>query len=338
MRTSIYTSIFSFSLLLGGLGCEGCEESSSSTSGLEQRGSVANAPNNTKRPVVNGVEVIHAPRQPESQAPNHTNLIREPNAPDPHGGVFTLEEAVEGMPTDGQLVAEFNTTFGTFFCDLYADKVPNTVANFIGLARGKRAWWDARAGEWRLAPAYERTQIFKVVPDYMVQGGDYLNDGTGTVGYTIDDEPHSDLAHDEAGLLCMASSGENQNGAQWFVTDGPAPQLDEDDQFTIFGRCAQVDTIERMARVPQVEDNRPVTPILVTRVRIRRVAGGAAVARATPPRMPEGVDPQTIGREASPGPSEINLPARGRDGQVFDPRNWTGMRQTGMAPTEMEGQ
>lgn len=327
MRTSIYTSIVSFSLLFGLMGCEGCEEGESSGSGLEQRGSVANAPNNAERPTVDGVEVIHAPRRAESTAPTHSNLIREPNAPDPHNGSFTLEEAVEGMPTDGQLVAEINTTFGTFFCDLYAEKVPNTVANFIGLARGKRAWWDARAGEWRHAPAYERTQIFKVVPDYMIQGGDYLDDGTGTIGYTIDDEPHSDLAHDEAGLLCMASSGEDQNGAQWFVTDGPTPQLDEDDQFTIFGRCAQTDMIERMARVPQVDDNRPVTPILVTRVRIRRVAGGAAVARATPPRMPEGVDPETIGREASPGPSEINLPEREREAGRFDPRNWTGMRQ-----------
>ncbi|MEM1418422.1 MAG: peptidylprolyl isomerase [Myxococcota bacterium] len=297
-------------------GCGGCEDEAAASESLARApgGSVANAPDPTKRPrTPDGYEVISATPQMrrraeaerEARARANEDLVREPTSPDPMGGEFSLEQAIEGMPTDGTLVAEINTTLGTIFCDLFTEDTPKTVAHFVGLARGKRPWWDARHGQWRTAPAYNRTTFHRVIPDFLIQGGDYLGDGTGTIGVTIDDEPHPRMTHDRAGLLCMASMGVNENGAQWFITDGPAAALDDDSQYTIFGRCEQEDTVRRIARVPQGDENRPLTDVLISNVRIRRIRGGADAAIPTPPQAPEGYDPERQ-REASPGPSELH--------------------------------
>ena len=235
------------------------------------------------------------------------HLILEPTEPDPQAGSFTLEEAVVGLPVDGGLVAEIRTTLGTMLCDLYADRTPHTVANFVGLARGLRAWWDPRAGAWVRRPYYRMSLFHRVVPDFMVQGGDVLGDGTGGVGYTIDDERHETLRHDRAGQLCMASNGPNDNGGQFFITDGAAAHLDETGSYTIFGLCRPTEIVNHIARVPQSgrPDHRPLTDVEIERVLIRRVAGGAAAARITRPVPPEGYDRSEVGHEASPGPSEL---------------------------------
>lgn len=241
------------------------------------------------------------------------SLRRVPNAPDPERGEFTLEEAVVSLPVDGTLVAEIGTELGTMLCDLYADRAPRAVANFVGLARGIRPWWDARAGEWVRRPYYRGLTFHRVIPGYLVQGGDYLGDGTGTVGYTLPDERDDSLAHDRAGQLCMANhDGANSAGAQFFITDGPAPQLDAEG-YTIFGQCQPLEIVSQIARVPQSPEagNRPLTPIHLTRVIIQRVEGGAAAARPTRPQLPAG-EPETP-RSASPGPSEL----RSRDGRRY---------------------
>ena len=330
LRVSILPFVFG---VLFGCG-SGCEEDADPA--RDPSGSVARAADLTMRQTTeDGYEIIGAsPRQRREtkQGPrvDRDNLILEPTSPDPENGEFTLDEAVEGMPTDGGLVAEISTTLGTFFCDLHADEAPNTVANFIGLARGRRAWWDARRGEWRTHRYYDGLSIHRVIPDYLVQGGDYLDGEGGPIGYTIPDEPHDTLAHDRAGQLCMASTGPNQNGAEFFITDGARPELDADGQFTIFGQCRPVELIQRLARVPQVDDNRPLTPLRIHRVYIQRVRGGAANATRTQPQLPEGYDPETTPYQASPGPSELAIPGHpqnaGEHGQVLDPRNWGGMR------------
>ena len=267
-----------------------------------------------------GTTIIFAgPRSAQRQAVRGTTrndeerLIREPNQPDPEGGDFTLEEAVVGLPIDGTLVAEIGTDMGTLLCDLYADRAPNTVANFVGLARGLRPWWDARAGEWVRQPYYRGLTFHRVIPEFMIQGGDYLGDGTGTVGYTLDDEPHDTLAHDRAGQLAMANhEGPDTAGAQFFVTDGPAPQLDGQG-YTIFGQCQPTDLVSQIARVPQnpAEGNRPLTPVTIRRLLIRRVEGGVAQARPTQPQRPAG-EPE-VPRGASGDPT-----GSGR----FDPRQY----------------
>ncbi|MGF1468198.1 MAG: peptidylprolyl isomerase [Sandaracinaceae bacterium] len=232
-------------------------------------------------------------------------LIREPNQPDPEDGDFTLEEAVVDLPIEGSLVAEIGTPFGALMCDLYAERVPNAVANFIGLARGLRPWWDARAGEWVRRPYYRGLTFHRVIPEFLIQTGDYLGDGTGTVGYRLPDELDDTLAHDRAGQMVMANLGNEPNsaGGQFFLTDGPAPQLDEGGMYTIFGQCQPEHVISQIARVPQNPDegHRPLTPIGITRLLIRRVDGGAAAAQATRPRLPPG-EPE-VPRGASPDPS-----------------------------------
>ncbi|MBX7197242.1 MAG: peptidylprolyl isomerase [Sandaracinaceae bacterium] len=307
-------------VLVSGLACVGCGNESGETSTTEGQEtppatSQGSGPESTA-PVVppsgvgqteDGQTVIFAGGHgPQAQRPSYdpAHLVREPTTPDPEAGDFTLDEAVAGMTTDGQLVAEIGTDFGTLLCDLYADRAPRTVANFIGLVRGTRPWWDARAGQWVTRPYYRGALFHRVIPEYIVQGGDYLGDGTGTIGYTMAYEPNETLRHDRAGVLALATlDGPNTGGGQIYITDGPTPQLDG--TATIFGHCMPEDLVSQIARLPQSgsPDNRPLTPFHMTRVLVRRVPGGAAAAQATPPRLPEG-EPE-MGRGASQDPSEV---------------------------------
>lgn len=312
--------------------CGGCEEES--TEDDSPRGSVANAPGanpDEARPTTpDGYEIILGPRdqerrrqaEAEQRERENANLVRTPTVPDPANGEFDMEEAVVGLGTDGVLVAEISTTLGTIFCDLFPQHAPRTVANFIGLANGRRPWWDPRRGEWRTnEPYYDSTIFHRVIPEYLIQGGDVLQDGSGTPGYTIPDEPHPEMTHDRAGLLCMASTDVNENGAQFFITDGPAPDLAGDSRYSIFGRCKNLDIIERIARVPQDETSRPRTPVVLERVRVRRVPGGSANAVRSPPQLPEGVTPEEFFRHASPGPGQLwpNRPGSEGSGMGEDP-------------------
>lgn len=253
-----------------------------------------------------GTEVItkDPPRRPGKQSRDtkaktkrDEHLVREPTSPDPRGGEFSLQDAVEGLPVDGGLVAEIGTDFGVIFCDLFADRAPRTVANFIGLARGKREFWDPRQGQWTKRPYYDHLTFHRIIPGYLVQGGDLLGDGTGRIGYTIPAEIHESLRHDRAGRLSMAAEdGNGTSGAQFFITDGASPQLDG--RFTVFGQCLQTDVVANLARLAQEgrPTNRPLTPIAITRVRIRRERGGAVAAHVVAPRLPE----QPAGASAGP--------------------------------------
>ncbi len=238
-----------------------------------------------------------------AQAQQRERLVLEPTSPDPEGGEFTLEEAVAEMPVDGQLVAEIGTDLGTMFCDLYADKVPSTVANFIGLARGIRPFWDPAAGDWVRRPYYRGTIFHRVVPDYLIQAGDLIGDGTGGVGYTIARESHEALRFDSAGMLAMAGTEEEPNAGQFFITDGPTPDIQG--QYVIFGKCQPEDVVHRIARVPQGgrPEHRPLTPVRINRLFIQRVSGGAENARITAPLPPPGTDEPARG--ASKGPSQL---------------------------------
>jgi peptidyl-prolyl cis-trans isomerase A (cyclophilin A) len=306
MRTaqSIAVCLWALSLLCG-CECEGVEQPNGEPA--ELTGARRSQPTPTIGTTSDGEQVVFAGRPPagaRAASKQAERLIREPNEPDPEAGDFTLEEAVVGMPIEGQLVAEITTDLGTIFCDLYADRAPRSVANFIGLARGLRPWWDARSGMWSREPYYRGTSFHRVIPDYVIQGGDYLGDGSGTVGYTLPHERHETLSHDRVGRLAVATTnGPDTGGAQFYITDGPAPQLDG--TATIFGQCHPPHVPAEIARVPQsgAPDNHPLTPVHISRVIIQRVEGGAASARMTTPRLPEG-EPE-VPRGASAGPSEL---------------------------------
>jgi len=187
---------------------------------------------------------------------------------DPLGGHFTLAQATKGLGTKGRLVADLVTDAGTLSCELYEDRAPVTVANFVGLARGIRPFKDPTTGRWITRHAYDGTGFHRIIKGYMIQGGDPTGTGTGEPGYNIPDEVWQGARHDRRGLLCMANRGPNTNGMQFFILDAPAPHLDAMG-FTVFGNCTPGSVIERLASTP-VRGDRAVVPPKIRRVVVER--------------------------------------------------------------------
>jgi len=183
----------------------------------------------------------------------------EPTGRDPERGEFTLEEALKDLPGEGNPRARIVTRLGTLDCELFADRAPLTVANFVGLARGVRRWWDPCRKEWRRGPYYDGLLFHRVIPGFMIQGGDILGNGEGDAGYEIPDEFDPSLRHDGPGILSMANAGPNTGGSQFFVTEGPTSWLN--DKHSVFGRCAHAGISARIAREPRDENDRPLTPV-----------------------------------------------------------------------------
>ena len=209
------------------------------------------------------------PRRPrERRRPSGQPQHPEPTEDDPIEGQFTLEQATEGLEGTGPLVAEILTDFGQMECTLHEEQVPLTVANFVGLARGTRPWWDPYAGEWVRRPFYNGLLFHRVIPGFMIQGGCPLGRGSGNPGYRFADEIDESLRHDRGGILSMANSGPNTNGSQFFVLDDASPHLNG--RHTVFGVCEPTDVVYRIARVPQGGRNRPLTDVIIRAIRIRR--------------------------------------------------------------------
>ncbi len=189
---------------------------------------------------------------------------------DPLKGSFSLADATKDLPGKGPIVATIDTSMGSLQCRLYDDKAPVTVANFIGLATGKRTWKDPKSGQWVNKPAYDGTTFHRIIKGFMIQGGDPNGNGSGEPGYTIKDEIWPGAKHDRAGLLCMANRGPNTNGAQFFITDAPAAHLTQAGTYTIFGECAPVDTVHKIADVATGPADRPKTPVVIKSVTVSR--------------------------------------------------------------------
>ena len=113
------------------------------------------------------------------------------------GDPFSLEQALAGLPGPGALFAKVETSEGTIVIELFEDRAPNTVANFVGLARGLRKFKDAKTGEWVTRPFYDGLTFHRRVPKFMIQGGCPRGDGRGGPGYIFDDELHPELRHDQ---------------------------------------------------------------------------------------------------------------------------------------------
>lgn len=207
---------------------------------------------------------------PSASAPSPARPVAQvPVSPDdPVKGKFTLADATKGLPGKGALRAEIQTALGKLSCELYEDKAPITVANFVGLARGLRPW-KAPDGKWVKKPAYDGTTFHRVVKGFMIQGGDAKGNGTGDPGYVIPDEIWEGARHDQRGLLCMANKGPNTNGMQFFITDAAAAHLDGG--YTIFGKCGPDDVIEKLASVPTAGD-RAIDPPKIEKVKVVRAA------------------------------------------------------------------
>ncbi len=188
---------------------------------------------------------------------------------DPHGGQFSLAEAVDGVPGIGALWARIHTTQGVIACQLFEDQAPLTVANFVGLARGLRSALDATQTEWVTRPYYDGVGFHRVIPGFMIQGGDPSGTGRGRTGYVIPDEFTATLRHDEAGLLSMANRGPGTGGGQFFITLAPVPHLNG--KHAIFGRCEEdgIQVAEKIA-AKRGPGDKPRTPQVIERIDVLR--------------------------------------------------------------------
>ncbi|MBL8943156.1 MAG: peptidylprolyl isomerase [Myxococcales bacterium] len=195
-----------------------------------------------------------------------------PPPPDPHGGAFDLAEALAGDPSlapdrPGKLAAVIRTSRGTMRCELFDDRAPRTVANFIGLARGVRAWLDPATNTWERRPLYAGTPLHRVIDGFMIQGGDPEGSGRGGPGYTFADEIDPTLGYDAPGVLAMANRGPDTNGSQFFVTVAPTPHLQG--RSTIFGQCEPTLPL-RIAKVPVDDRDRPKREVRIESITIVR--------------------------------------------------------------------
>ena len=168
------------------------------------------------------------------------------------------------------LYAKFTTSAGVFTIRLFEKETPKTVANFVGLAEGTKEWKDPVTGQGISKPFYNGLIFHRVIPDFMIQGGCPLRNGTGGPGYKFEDEFAPGLKHDKPGILSMANAGPNTNGSQFFITLVPTPWLDN--RHSVFGEVVSgMDGVEKIGATRTSKPNdRPVTPITIQSVKIER--------------------------------------------------------------------
>jgi len=162
-----------------------------------------------------------------------------------------------------------DTTMGRITCQFYEKQAPKTVANFIALAKGAKDWTDPQTQKkMHNKPLYDGTVFHRVIPEFMIQGGDPTGTGMGDPGYRFEDEFDPNLNFDVPGRLAMANSGPNTNGSQFFITEVPTKHLNQ--RHTIFGQCddASMTVVKAIARVERGPNDKPVTPVVLQKVTI----------------------------------------------------------------------
>jgi peptidyl-prolyl cis-trans isomerase A (cyclophilin A) len=214
---------------------------------------------------------------PPAQLPDSPGAAIQPKAP--------------LVPTGPTVV--FDTTAGRLTCKLFDKEAPIASANFIGLAEGTKDWTDPITGQKMHGKRfYDGTIFHRVIPEFMIQGGDPRGDGTGDGGYYFESEIVPGLGFDVAGRLAMANAGPDTNGTQFFITEQPVPDLDG--KYTIFGQCDAhtVLMVATIARVDRNSKDKPLTPIVMNKVTIVRdgqpmppepVSAAPAAATTAPP-------------------------------------------------------
>lgn len=177
--------------------------------------------------------------------------------------------AAESADKKGPLYATLKTSMGDIVIQLFEDKAPKTVANFVGLATGTKEWTDPKSGEKVKRPLYNGTIFHRVITGFMIQGGDPLGNGTGGPGYRFEDEFHRDLRHTKGGILSMANAGPNTNGSQFFIT--LAPTLHLDNRHSVFGELVKgEEVLIAIGNVPRNPNNRPIKDVVVKEIVITR--------------------------------------------------------------------
>jgi peptidyl-prolyl cis-trans isomerase A (cyclophilin A) len=168
-----------------------------------------------------------------------------------------------------KLTATLQTNRGTVVIRLLPDYAPKTVSNFVDLAEGTREWTDPRTRKSAKARLYDGTIFHRVIPGFMIQGGDPLGTGTGGPGYRFADEFHPDLRFDRPYLLAMANAGPGTNGSQFFITVAPTPHLNG--KHTIFGEVISgSEVVDDISEVATSRGDRPVQDVVLESVVIQR--------------------------------------------------------------------
>ncbi|MBV8069672.1 MAG: peptidylprolyl isomerase [Acidobacteriaceae bacterium] len=181
------------------------------------------------------------------------------------------------LPSEPGLYAVIYTSMGNIVCRLFETKAPKTVANFVALASGTKTWTDPITGKPRRAPLYSGTTFHRVIPGFMIQGGDPAGDGTGGPGYEIKDEIEPNFSFDRPGILAMANHGPDTNGSQFFITVAPATHLDG--HYSAFGEVVSgQDVADAISNVPRNSDDKPLTPVKIMRIMIRKVPAAATAS------------------------------------------------------------
>ena len=183
-------------------------------------------------------------------------------------------------------IAIIDTSAGKMTCTLFPRKAPIGVDNFVGLSMGTKEWTDPTThAKKKGVPLYDGTIFHRVIPEFMIQGGDPTGTGRGDPGYRFKNETSSDLLFDRPGRLAYANAGPDTNGSQFFITEVPYPSLDGG--YTIFGQCddAAVELVKQIARMASdPRDNRPFRPVKITHITI--VKAGSATTPAKKPARP----------------------------------------------------
>jgi len=197
--------------------------------------------------------------------PPGNDEVRPPVAAD-------LAEYTKDIKGNGKLMATIDTSMGTFHCELFGDKAPMTVANFVGIATGKKPYVGADGKVQKAKPFFDGLTFHRVIPEFMIQGGDPQGTGTGGPGYDFNDEISPDLKM-QPGSLAMANAGKmpdgsGSHGSQFFITEIGPDWLNG--KHTIFGQCKEVDLVKQMARVPKQPGDKPTTPITIKHVTISK--------------------------------------------------------------------
>ena len=173
------------------------------------------------------------------------------------------------------LTAKLRTNQGDIVIRLFPDHAPKTVRNFVELAEGSREWTDPSTRQPSKERLYDGTIFHRVIPDFMIQGGDPLGTGTGGPGYQFADEIHPDLTFSRPYLLAMANSGPGTNGSQFFITTAPTTWLTG--KHTIFGEVISgTDVVDAISRVQTGRNDRPQSDVVIESVEISDGADGQA--------------------------------------------------------------
>ncbi len=166
--------------------------------------------------------------------------------------------------------AVLKTNHGDITVELFEERVPRTVDNFVGLATGQKEWTDPETGETKDGePLYQDVLFHRIIEGFMIQGGDPTGTGRGGPGYQFDDEFHDELGHDGPGVLSMANSGPNTNGSQFFITLDAQPHLDG--RHSVFGKVIDgMDVVREIGSTPTDRNDKPTEDVVLESVAIYR--------------------------------------------------------------------